>query len=148
MAKEQTPPEVVARMGAQMVSSIVRMSANGSDKVWTLAFEIDSLDVVKVLPLIGETAYAVAFGGVYFGDGATVKASATRRDAENNSHSKVELVIPEVGTAGSQIDIYASKAPSMVGESGNLEFVEMQMRFDLTKKADDGLLPLDEDGVE
>ena len=145
MAKEQTPPEVIARMDALMKYSTVRGSANGSDVVWLMGWEIDALDMPRAAALIGGgQSFGLNFGGAFFGEGVIVKESSSAADSEDVARAKVKVSVPPVGSKGNQIALYSGRANSMVHETGKLEFIEEQMLFDLTKKADDGLLPDDE----
>lgn len=131
---DKESPAIVASMSAQMQYSQVRAATNG-DRIWKMGWEIDALDTSKATALIGEMAFGLNFNGVFLGEGVTVSTSGARRDAENNARAKVEVVVPEIGSKGNQIDLFAGKAASMVAEAGSLEFIEEQMSFDLTKRA-------------
>ena len=138
MPSKDDAVKVVASVTGQMLATAVKKGTTGDHRNWTMDFEIDHGSVPMVLNLIGDRSFGFNFGGSTLGEGITVKVCGTRRDSENVPRSKIQIEVPEWGGPGgkSQIDSFAGRAATLVGEGGLLEFTELQMAFDLTMKAE------------
>lgn len=121
----------------------------------TLVFTLD-LPVNGIRELMGEHAYAVAFGGNYLGEGAIISEAPLKADVENNVIQQVKLKLPRFAEGLDQVETYIlpllptdGRLDAVLGAlawawrlnitadlQGDLQLFEPQASLDLTTRAE------------